>query len=64
MLDHIYTQFTLHVVHPLVVGIGRNAPVHQLPSDAHMRTCDTVAKCPIPTEVLKCLIFWPLNSVP
>ena len=38
------TPFTLQVVHPVVVDLGQNSPVVQLPPDTHMRTCDTVVK--------------------
>ena len=31
----------------MVIGVRQNAPVLQLPSDVHMRTCDTVTSRPI-----------------
>ena len=35
-------------MHYGITGVGQNAAVLQLPSEVSMRTCDTVAKCPIP----------------
>ena len=35
------------LLYPTVIGVGRNAPVLQLLSDARMRTGNTVANCPI-----------------
>ena len=32
----------------MVIGVGLNAPVLQLPSEVCMRPCDTVTKCPLP----------------
>ena len=67
VLSNTVAPITLHMVHPAVVGIGQNAPVLQLPSDALMQTCDTVVKYPIPCvfyRSLKCLKFPHLNLVP
>ena len=37
----------------VIVGIGRNAPVLQVPSDVRMRACDTVVKHPVPCMLRK-----------
>ena len=42
------TPVTLQAVCPVVTGVGHNATVFQLPSEVHMRPCDTVAKRPLP----------------
>ena len=39
-----------------VIGVGRNAPVLQLPCEGHLQSCDTVVKCPIPLLTLCCRI--------
>ena len=43
-MSPFYTPITLQMVHHAVVGIGQNARVFPLPSDARMLTCDTVLK--------------------
>ena len=45
-----YTLSTLQPISPVVIGIGQNAPVLQLPSKVRMAPCDTVAKRPLPCE--------------
>ena len=43
-----FIPFTLKAIRPVVIGVGQNVPVLQLPSEVHMRLCDTVMKCPLP----------------
>ena len=53
LFDNLLIPLSHYVqaVHPMVVGIRQNIPVLQLPSDS--RTCDTVAKHPVP-----CMCYW------
>ena len=43
-----YTPFTLQTVSPMVIGVGQNAAVLQLPFEVPMAPYARVVKCPLP----------------
>ena len=60
--------FTLQVISPTVTHVWRNVPVLRSTSDVRLRPFESVANRPLPStsymEVLNCLKFPPLISVP